>query len=318
MKRVIIVLASALACLVQTLPVSAAQQDCSFKKSVRQNGITFNVASRPAAGCAIQILTISAHQGGRQIAITKADVDYLARSAQAVDLTGDGKPELTVISKASGTFSNEMLDVYYLEGNVFRRTGIPELEDKSGYKGGERFRLEGRQIIRTVPLYRENDSDRNPSGGIRTFKYDFRDGKITPSAQDEAPAVPARIPAEESHHRAISQPASDAASAPTASSKPEIAEIRATETGIEIIADRPIEKFKTMHLSKPERMAIDIPGAASKLNLKKAVIGKFGISNVRVGLNKGFLRVVLDSGQADFPKHTITASKTGLLIQFNQ
>ena len=161
---------------------SAAGSNCSYSKSVHLKGTTFDIISRPADGCAVQIVTVTARRSGKKTAVTKADVDYLARLAQAVDLTGDGLPELALISRAAGDTATEALDVYWLDGKSLRRSIVPELEDKNGYKGGDRFRIEGRQIVRTIPVYRDGDPAGKPTGGTRMLKYDFKDGALTPGS----------------------------------------------------------------------------------------------------------------------------------------
>ncbi len=355
--HLITILALALFYFIHVAPVSASQPGCSYKKSVRQAGTVFEISSRPAAGCAVQIVTISTVRGGGR-AVFKADVDYLAHAAQAADLTGDGKPELIVFSKTPGTPSYETLDVYFMYENAIRRAVLPDLDDRSGYRGRDRFQIEGRLIVRKVPVYRESDADGNPSGGLRTLKYEFRDGRIELHAQNEtlptnvsmgaveaplspkasavkaeaatskAPTVkvndapiinlPARTPEEPSRYRAISQPVPDKRTAKAVVSNAVITAITAIDAGIEIAADGKIENYKIMMLEKPERIAIDIPGATSALSGKKITIDKFGISKVRVGLNKGFLRIVLDTAQTVFPKHSVTASGNGLMVGFSK
>lgn len=314
MKRVIVIGLTLLS-IVPANSVSAVDRGCAFKKTVRQSGITFDISSRPAAGCAVQIVTISAIQGGKAVAVIKADVDYLARSAQAADLTEDGKPELIIFSKTAGSFPTETLDVYYFEGKNLRRAAMPELGNKNGYKGGDRFHLEGRQIIRTIPINQSNDPAEKPSEAIRTIKYDFNDGKILLNNLTDNPVIATPPPEKTVFTPVLTKLGTGRAPAAATASIPEIIEIRMTETGIEIMADRPIEKFKTMRLDKPDRIAIDIPGGTSKLSGKKIDIKKFGVSRARVGLNKGFLRIVLDPALEVFPEHTITTSKNSLIIQ---
>ena len=84
----------------------------------------------------------------------------------------------------------ESLDVYWLDGTTLSRTTVPELVEKSRYKGGDRFRLEGRLIVRTIPVYRDGDPVGKPTGGTRTVKYDFKEGAFTLNVQSERTADP--------------------------------------------------------------------------------------------------------------------------------
>jgi hypothetical protein len=371
------ILVVALFGLLQAAPVTAAQQSCSYKKRVLQDGTTFDVSSRPAAGCAIQIVTISAVRKGEKVALFKSDVDYLAHAAQAAYLTGDGKPELIVFSKTPGSSANETLDVYFMKEHAIRRASLPELGDRTGYRGGDNFQIDGRLIVRKVPVYSESDASNKPSGGFRTVKYELKDGRLeelpvqnealpadipvvkveepkpakaptgkvpvekveasaekaatenAPAEKQNAPDVPVKTAEEPSRYRAISEPYSGrvAAKKAVASIKEPpkavvpgtvITGIKSGEAGIDISADRKIENYKIMTLDKPERIAIDISGATSALSGKKIVVNKFGISKVRVGNNKGFLRIVLDTAQKAFPKHKILTSPNGLTVEFSQ
>ena len=303
--------------IVMSQPVSAAGSNCSYAKSVQQGGITFDITSRPASGCAIQIITVGVRRGGKTIAAVKADVDYLARSARAVDLTGDGRPDLAVFSRTTGGAVTEALDVYRLEGTTLRRLTVPEVEHKSSYRGGDRFHLEDRLIVRTVPVYREGDPAGKPSGGTRTDKFEFKDGAFllyvqTERATDTSGDYTAQGAAFPTPRPVEAKPAVPASAALA------ITGIAAVESGIEIRINGPIEKYKTMKLENPERIAIDLPGATSSLIGKKLPVNKFGITTVRVGRNKGFLRVVLDTKLRTFPKYSVKPSGSGVLVEFTQ
>lgn len=299
-------------------PASAAASASSYSKSVRQGGTVFDISSRPAGGSAVQIVTVTVRSGGRKVASVKADVDYLPRSAQAVDLTGDGRPELAVISRTSGGVAAEALDVYWLDGATLHRVEIPELDEKSGYRGGDRFHLEGRLIVRTVPLYREGDFAGKPTGGTRSLKYDFKQGAFALYVQTERAAnLPDDAAVQAAPVPETAPPVAEKPSQPPPSA-PAITEIAAVASGIEIRAGRAVEKFRIVRLDKPERIAVDIPDADSSLAGKKIPVNRFGISTVRVGRNKGFLRVVLDTSLKKFPQYSVKSSDAGVLIEFPQ
>lgn len=299
-------------------PASAASSKCSYSKSVQQGGVAFDISSRPAVGCAVQIVTVTMRRGGQKVAGVKADVDYLAQFAQAVDLTGDGTPELAVISRTTGKTATETLDVYWLDGAILRRLTVPELDEKSGYKGGDSFHLEDRLIVRTIPLYRDGDPAGKPTGGTRSLKYEFKGGAFSLYVQTEKPPVPSGDSRVQSAAPPARQPPVEMKPAMPVSAGPAVTGITAVEAGIEIRADGPIEKFKTMKLEKPERIAIDIPGASSSLIGRKITVDRFGISTARVGWNKGFLRVVLDTKLRTFPKYEVKPSGSGVLVVFTQ
>lgn len=303
--------------VVMSQQVSAAASKCSYSKSVHQKGTEFDISSRPVSGCGVQVVKVSARQSGKRIASLRSDVDYLAQSAQVVDLTGDGRPELALISRASGGTITDVLDVYWLDGKTLRRSEVPELDEKSGYRGGDRFSFEGRLIVRTIPVYRFDDPAGKPSGGTRSLKYDFKEGAFSLYVQTESASNPSDDASIQSAAPAAAVISAETRSAAPAAEGLAVTEIRPGGAGIEIRANG-VVKYKTMKLEKPERIAIDIRGANSTLAGKKIAIDRYGISNVRIGQKKGFLRIVLDSTLGKFPRNVVKPSDGGVMIEFIQ
>lgn len=85
---------------------------------------------------------------------------------------------------------------------------------------------------------------------------------------------------------------------------------------IEILANQPVTNYKVLKLSGPDRLVIDI--ASEKINQKPktVAINKFGITKTRIGLSPKYIRIVIDSGKASFPAHTVTNTENGLRINF--
>lgn len=321
--------------LLGSAPASAAVRGCSFKKTLQQGGYVFDISSRPADGCAVQVIEVVVRRGGKPFASFKTDVDFLAETAWTADLNGDGKPELAVASRSVNNNGRGTLDVYWLEGNVLQRAALSKNEEGAGYQGRDTFRLAGSKIIRSFPVYRDGDPDNRPSGGTRTLQYTFRDGKlelngnkdefattaaiatpeppIRPAVAEAPPAVEKQSPAVEAPRPAPAEPAP----AVTAG-RPVIQNIVSGSSFIDIQANSPIATYKLLKLNKPARLAIDIPRATSAMARQSFAIGANGIVKARVGANPGFLRVVLDSTQAAFPAHTVTHTENGLRVEFTR
>lgn len=85
---------------------------------------------------------------------------------------------------------------------------------------------------------------------------------------------------------------------------------------IDILANGPLADFKLVKLTKPERLAIDVPGVKNALSGKVVVVNKFGISKVRVGVYPEYVRIVLDASTSEFPRYTVTNIPDGLRISF--
>src|SRR6185369_2200165 len=136
-----IMLSAGMLMLSAAVPASAVAGGCSFKKTLQQSGYVFDISSRPADGCAVQIIEVVVRRGGKPFANFKTDVDYLAEAAWTADLNGDGKPELAVASRSVKDDGRGTFDVYWLAGNVFQRAALPKNEEGAGYRGQDTFRL---------------------------------------------------------------------------------------------------------------------------------------------------------------------------------
>lgn len=84
---------------------------------------------------------------------------------------------------------------------------------------------------------------------------------------------------------------------------------------IDILANGRVDSFKQMKLTKPERLAIDIPGTHT-VKSKSIAINKFGVSKIRIGSNPGFTRIVLDLSGSPMSLYEITSVDDGLRIMF--
>jgi hypothetical protein len=95
-----------------------------------------------------------------------------------------------------------------------------------------------------------------------------------------------------------------------------IKEIVTGTSFIEIRTNLPVTNYKTIKLSGPDRLAIDLPCEKTNQKPNTASINKFGISKVRVGVSPKNIRIVVDSSKTGFPAHTITKTENGLRINF--
>lgn len=95
-----------------------------------------------------------------------------------------------------------------------------------------------------------------------------------------------------------------------------IKEIVTGTSFIEIRTNLPVTNYKTIKLSGPDRLAIDLPCEKTTQKPNATSINKFGISKVRVGVSPKNIRIVVDSSKTGFPAHTITKTENGLRINF--
>lgn len=291
--------------------VLAAPTSCSFSKNVTAMGSSYFVSSKRAHGCGVQVIDITLQRNGKKYVHYRSDVDYLAYSAVAADLTGDGDAELVVMSKNALKPGGETVDVYRFEDNTLKRSSLPPLEDVTGYRGGDSFWVDGKQLVRNFPLSGEGNTQR----GTRTLKYEMINNALALYVQSDTPApaveIPVSAPAVSPDAAAMAPPAVEKKTSATS-----INGIVVGDASIIIKTAEPVGNFKTMKLEKPERIAIDFPKGKSSLTVTSVAVDKFGITRVRVGQNKGFIRVVLDTKAKKFPGYTVKTVGDGVMVEF--
>jgi type IV pilus assembly protein PilQ len=95
-----------------------------------------------------------------------------------------------------------------------------------------------------------------------------------------------------------------------------IKEIATGASYIEIRANQPVTEYKTIMMTGPNRLVIDIAGTKIQQKPKSVSIDKFGITKARIGVSPKNIRIVFDSSKAGFPAHTITNTEDGLRVNF--
>jgi len=93
-----------------------------------------------------------------------------------------------------------------------------------------------------------------------------------------------------------------------------VREILAGESSIDIVTGSSLNAFKTMRLTQPDRLVIDIPGAINATTAKTALINSLGISRARIGTSSTAVRIVLDATKSLFPFYDIKPFDKGLRI----
>lgn len=122
---------------------------------------------------------LSIQPQGLEISNDKISHDILGSNvvdAEIVDLDGDNHAEILVylISDGSGSYGNviaysvnngkSISEIFYnIEGDTD--------EVKVGYMGHDSFSVKENKLERRFPIYKENDTNANPTGGERIVQY---------------------------------------------------------------------------------------------------------------------------------------------------
>ncbi len=110
------------------------------------------------------------------------EIDGTVSGAEVADLNSDGSPEIYIYVTSAGSGSYGSLVAY----SANRRKSLspiylPPIMDnpvvKKGYMGHDKFAVVEATLVRYFPLYRQTDTNANPTGGMRQLRYKLVSGE---------------------------------------------------------------------------------------------------------------------------------------------
>ena len=179
MTRVLVALAAALTLLLQPEAAAAAEKvapasGATFHRTLELQGIRFSVTSANDSSInTLRIVPAGLEIDNSPIELT---IDGTVTGAEVADINADGSPEIYVFVASAGSGSYGSLAAF----SANRRKSLstiylpPITEDQPlarGYMGHDVFALAGNALLRRFPVYREDDSNANPTGGARELRY---------------------------------------------------------------------------------------------------------------------------------------------------
>lgn len=153
----------------------------TFSKVLQLQGIGFNVSAvRTAAGQTK--LTVSSF--GLEID-NREQVQSINGSivdAEIEDLNSDGSPELLIYTQSDGSGSYGNVIAYSVNNKKsMSMVNFPPISENKtlskGYMGHDEFRVVENLLVQRFPIYKEGDSNANPTGGIRQISYQLEEGE---------------------------------------------------------------------------------------------------------------------------------------------
>jgi hypothetical protein len=153
-----------------------------FDQILELQGISFHVSSPNNSS----INTLTIQPSGLEIDNSSMDVeiDGTVTSAEITDLDSNGWPEIYVYVNSAGSGAYGSL-VAYAVNNGKSISGIylsPITDDKVnsvGYMGHDEFAVVESTFVQRFPIYLENDTNANPSGGTRQLQYKLTMGEAS-------------------------------------------------------------------------------------------------------------------------------------------
>ncbi|SNR32140.1 MULTISPECIES: PliI family lysozyme inhibitor of I-type lysozyme [Hymenobacter] len=144
----------------------------SFRRSFTQGPTQYQV--RTIGEGSLRLLTVRTLLNGQEIGTLRDTLDGEVQDAALASLSGQTNPELLVFVRSAGSGSyGSVYGYWYAEQGMNRLPALPELPDPAaqGYQGQDTFRIEGKELLRSFPVYRPADANCCPSGGRRTVRY---------------------------------------------------------------------------------------------------------------------------------------------------
>ena len=154
----------------------------SFQKVLTLQNVTFEVTSIGEDSiCQLFINTKGLSETNQDI---QMEIDGSVVNAEVEDLNVDGFPELVIYTQSAGSGSYGNVIGYSVNnGKSMSQISFPDLsnnkEASAGYMGHDVFLIGETNLIRKFPIYREGDTNNNPTGGTRQIQYKLKDGEAS-------------------------------------------------------------------------------------------------------------------------------------------
>ncbi len=158
-----------------TLDVSIKDQPVGatgsgFDKTLALHGIRFHVSSANQGS----INTLKIVPAGLEIdnSPIEREIDGTVSNAEVGDINADGSPEIYVFATSAGSGSYGSLIAYSANhrkslSEIYLPPLVDDPENAKGYRGHDEFALVENVIVQRFPVYRETDTNANPTGGTR-------------------------------------------------------------------------------------------------------------------------------------------------------
>ena len=170
------------AILMLLLSASPAGAQEAFERTLTLQGMTFRLQCDNTATLNSLTLTPS----GLEIdnSPVTLEVDGIVTGAEIADLNADGYPEVYVYVTSAGSGSYGSLAAWSANNRKsISMIHLPDLaedpEHGQGYMGHDKFTIAEQYVVRSFPVYREDDANAAPSGGTRQIQYRLEPGEAT-------------------------------------------------------------------------------------------------------------------------------------------
>ncbi len=152
----------------------------TFDQVLEYDGIAFHVVTTGEGS--VRNLTIT--PSGLEVDNTPItrETDGAVTNAEVSDLNADGSPEVYVYTTSAGSGSYGNLVAYAANNRKsLSEIYLPPVTDNpeaaKGYMGHDEFAVVESTFVQRFPLYKEGDSNAQPTGGTRQLQYKLEPGE---------------------------------------------------------------------------------------------------------------------------------------------
>jgi len=152
---------------------SNASSDFSKKLSIGE--LEFDITGKLQQAAPISTVNMKITKGGNPYFEIKEGLDGKVTDAIATDIDNDGNPEIYVFSYGTRGLVMGTVAAYEFNKEAPKKLllGQPEESATVGYRGGDEFKIDGKKLLRTFPIYLDDDKDGDPHGGKRIVEYEL-------------------------------------------------------------------------------------------------------------------------------------------------
>lgn len=163
-------------------PLDQAQIDkTKFLKTLSLQDVGFNISSIDENGeTTLTIFTFGLQESEFNETLNIEGEEVV--NAEVEDLNADGSPELLIYTRSAG--SGSYGNVYAFSVNnkksisqVYFQPTAENPEISNGYMGHDEFTLVENYLGQRFPIYKDGDTNANPTGGTRQVMYRLVDGE---------------------------------------------------------------------------------------------------------------------------------------------
>jgi predicted small lipoprotein YifL len=143
-------------------------------------GVSFHVVATGAGSIGSVTITPSGLESDNSAIIR--ETDGRVTLAEVNDLDADGSPEIYVYTQSAGSGSYGGLIAYAANdrkslSEIYLPPVAENPEVSQGYMGHDEFRVGEGALVQRFPVYREGDTNAEPTGGMRQLQYKLAKGE---------------------------------------------------------------------------------------------------------------------------------------------